>query len=124
MITAECLRQGDCLEVLKDLNSNSMDMVMVDPPYGTTKCKWDAIIPIDKMWDQLNRVCKERAAIVIMASQPFTSILIASNLKAFRYCWIWDKVTARGHLVAKKGQWHNTKTFVYFTENHRFTILK
>lgn len=102
MITADCMRLGDCLEVLKELQPKSMDMVLVDPPYGTTRCKWDAIIPLEPMWEQINRVAKDDAAIVIMAAQPFTSVLINSNLNNFKYCWVWDKMVGRGHLVAKK----------------------
>ena len=93
---------GDCLEKLKQFNDNSVDMVLTDPPYGTTRCKWDSVIPLEPMWEQLKRVTKPRGAIVIMSSQPFTSTLVVSNLKMFRYCWVWNKVTARGHLVAKK----------------------
>jgi len=96
------LMQGDCLERMKEIESGSVDMVLTDPPYGTTSCKWDSIIPLEPMWEQLKRVIKPRGAIVMTASQPFTTTLIASNMKMFKYCWVWDKVTARGHLVAKK----------------------
>lgn len=93
---------GDCLEKMKDIEDGSIDMILVDPPYQTTKCKWDSIIPLDLMWIEIKRIRKERSAIVFMAGQPFTSALIMSNVKEFKYCWVWDKVTARGHLVAKK----------------------
>lgn len=102
MITEECLRCGDCLEVLKDLQSNSMDMVLCDPPYGTTACKWDAVIPLEPMWEQLKRVIKPKGAIVLMACQPFTSVLVASNFSMFKYCWVWDKHIARNFANAKK----------------------
>jgi site-specific DNA-methyltransferase (adenine-specific) len=96
------LYHGDCLDVLPTLEAGSVDMVLCDPPYGTTACKWDSIIPLEPMWDQLKRVIKPNGVIVITAAQPFTSVLVTSNLRMFKYCWVWDKVTARGHLVAKR----------------------
>jgi len=95
------LMQGDCLERMQDIEAGSIDMVLADPPYGTTACKWDAVIPLEPMWEQLKRIVKPNGAIVMTAAQPFTSALIMSNPKWFKYEWIWDKVTARGHLVAK-----------------------
>jgi len=95
------LMQGDCLELMKQIPDDSVDMVLTDPPYGTTACKWDSVIPFESMWEQLKRVTKKNGAIVMTASQPFTSALVMSNVKMFKYCWVWDKVTARGHLVAK-----------------------
>ncbi len=96
------LANADCLEAMAGIPANTVDMVLTDPPYGTTACKWDAVIPFEPMWEQLKRITKKNAAIVITASQPFTSALVVSNLDMFKYEWIWDKVTARGHLVAKK----------------------
>jgi site-specific DNA-methyltransferase (adenine-specific) len=86
---------------MEEIESGIVDMVLTDPPYGTTACKWDTIIPLEPMWEQLKRVTKKNGAIVMTASQPFTSVLVTSNIKMFKYEWIWDKVTARGHLVAK-----------------------
>ncbi len=88
---AIALHHGDCLEKLKEIPPFSVDMVLVDLPYGTTACKWDSIIPFEPMWHQLKQVCKQNAPIVMTASQPFTTALIASNLKAFKYCWVWEK---------------------------------
>jgi DNA modification methylase len=96
------LMQGDCLERMKEIPSDSVDMILTDPPYGTTACKWDSIIPLESMWEQLKRIIKPSGAIVMTASQPFTSVLTCSNLKDFKYCWGWDKVLPRGHLNAKK----------------------
>jgi hypothetical protein len=96
------LLHGDCLERLRDLPDASVDMILADLPYGTTACKWDVVIPFEPLWEQLKRVRKANAAIVLTACQPFTSLLVASNLKEFRYCWVWDKQVGRGHLVAKK----------------------
>ena len=93
---------GDCLEEMKKIPDGSIDLVLTDPPYGTTACKWDTCIPFEPMWEQLKRITKKNGAIVLFGSQPFTSALVMSNPKMFKYEWVWDKVTARGHLVAKK----------------------
>ena len=77
------LMQGDCLEVMKEIPDGSVDMVLADPPYGTTACKWDSIIDLGLMWEQLNRVIKHNGAIVMTASQPFTSVLVNSNIRFF-----------------------------------------
>lgn len=82
---------GDCLEVMKDIPDGSIDCVICDLPYGTTSNHWDSIIPLDKLWKEYDRVCKPNAAIVLTASQPFTSMLVMSNLKNFRHEWIWIK---------------------------------
>jgi site-specific DNA-methyltransferase (adenine-specific) len=92
---------GDCLEILPTLADNSVDMVLVDLPYGTTACKWDSIIPLDKLWEQYNRICKEDSAMVFTAAQPFTTILAASNLESFRYEWIWEKPQGTNPMNAK-----------------------
>lgn len=96
------LHLGDCLEVMKDIEDHSIDMVMCDLPYGTTACKWDAVIPFEPLWAAYKRVCKPNAAIVLTASQPFTSVLICSNLAAFRYTWVWEKSKASNFLLARK----------------------
>lgn len=85
------LMQGDCLELFKEIPEGSVDMILADPPYGTTRCKWDSIIPLDAMWGGAKRVCKRDAAIVIFGSEPFSSKLRCSNLNAFKYDWIWEK---------------------------------
>lgn len=94
--------QGECLERMKDIPDGSVDMVLTDPPYGTTSCKWDTVIPLDLMWEQLRRVIKPNGAIVMTASQPFTTTLIASNMKMFKYCWVWDKRRPSNPMLAKK----------------------
>ena len=93
--------QGDCLERMKEIDSGSVDMVLTDPPYGTTACKWDSIIPLEPMWEQLKRIIKPSGAIVMTASQPFTTTLISSNVKRFKYCWVWDKVAVANPMLAK-----------------------
>ena len=96
------LMLGDCLERMKEIESGSVDMILADPPYGTTACKWDSIIDLPLMWEQLKRIIKPNGAIVMTASQPFSSILTCSNLKMFRYSLVWEKTPATGHLNAKK----------------------
>ena len=88
--------QGDCLDLMGDIEDGSVDMIMADPPYGTTACKWDSIIPLDPMWTHLKRVIKENGAIVLTASQPFTTTLISSNMGMFKYELIWDKTFGMG----------------------------
>jgi len=83
--------QGDCLDKMRGIPGGSVDMVLTDPPYGTTACKWDAVIPFEPMWEQLKRITKKNGAIVMTASQPFTSALVMSNPKWFKYCWVWEK---------------------------------
>jgi len=95
------LMQGDCLELMKTIPDGSVDMVLTDPPYGTTQCKWDSVIPFEPMWEQLKRVVKKGGAVVMTASQPFTSALIMSNPSMFKYCWVWEKNRATGVLNAK-----------------------
>ena len=85
------LIHGNCLEKMNDIPDGSIDMVIADLPYGTTACKWDSIIPLDKLWEQYNRICKEDGAMVFTAAQPFTTVLAASNLENFRYEWILEK---------------------------------
>jgi site-specific DNA-methyltransferase (adenine-specific) len=85
------LIQGDCLEKMKDIPDKSIDMILCDLPYGTTACKWDTIIPFEPLWEQYKRIIKDNGAIVLTASQPFTSALVMSNIKMFKYEWIWYK---------------------------------
>ena len=96
------LFNDDCIEAMKQLEDNSIDMVLADPPYGTTACKWDSIIPLELMWEQLKRIIKSNGAVVITATQPFTSALIMSNPKMFKYCWIWEKNLKTGNLNARR----------------------
>ena len=96
------LMQGDCLELMKFIPDGSIDMILCDLPYGTTACKWDTIIPFEPLWAQYRRVIKRSGAIVLNASQPFTSALVMSNLEMFKYEWIWEKNKATGHLDSKK----------------------
>jgi site-specific DNA-methyltransferase (adenine-specific) len=93
--------QGDCLEVMKGIPDGSIDLILCDLPYGTTACKWDTVIPFEPLWAQYKRVIKGNGAIVLFGSEPFSSALRMSNIKQYKYDWVWDKITGRGHLVAK-----------------------
>ena len=92
--------QGDCLDIMRELPDKSVDMILCDLPYGTTACKWDTIIPFEPLWEQYKRLIKPNGAIVLTASQPFTSMLVMSNPKWFKYEWIWDKKKSSGALNA------------------------
>jgi len=92
---------GDCLELMPLIPDESIDMILCDLPYGTTACKWDSILPLDKLWHEYNRIIKPDGVILLTASQPFTTTLISSNLKGFKYCWYWDKLNAGSFATAK-----------------------
>ena len=111
------LFNDDCLRVMRDIESGSIDAIITDPPYGTTACKWDSIIPFETMWTELKRIIKPNGAIVLFGSEPFSSLLRVSNLKQYRYDWTWNKVTARGHLVAKKRPMAQTECISVFYKN-------
>lgn len=95
------LMQGDCLDKMKAIPAGSVDMVLTDPPYGTTACKWDTVIDLEAMWAELKRITKPNGAIVMTASQPFTTTLIASNPRQFKYCWVWHKAKAANFASVK-----------------------
>lgn len=95
------LHHGDCLDRLRLIPDSSIDLVVTDPPYGTTACKWDVVIPFEPMWRELKRVTKPTAAIILFANQPFTSSLVMSNVKMFRYCWYWKKTQHSNPFLAK-----------------------
>jgi site-specific DNA-methyltransferase (adenine-specific) len=101
-MTNVILLNEDCLEAMQVIPDGSIDMILADPPYGTTACKWDSVIPFEPMWEQLKRVVKPNGGIVMTASQPFTSALVMSNVKMFAYEWVWVKSKITGVLNAKK----------------------
>ena len=96
------LINADCLEAMKDIPAGSIDMVLADPPYGTTACKWDSVIPFAPMWEQLNRIIKPNGAIVLFGSEPFSSALRMSNIKNYKYDWTWEKTRPSGSMLVKK----------------------
>lgn len=108
---------GDCLERMREIPDCSVDMVLADPPYGTTACKWDSVIPLVQMWEQLKRVTKPKGAIVMTASQPFTTTLISSNMKGFAFCWVWDKCFAANFVQAKRQPLKDHEDVVVFTRS-------
>ena len=95
------LIQGDCLELMKFIPDKSIDAIISDPPYGTTACKWDTVIPFEPLWEQYKRITKDNGAIVLTASQPFTSALVMSNIKMFKYEWIWQKAGGSNFATTK-----------------------
>lgn len=101
MTTAVDLYLNDCLAVLPRIRNESVDLICADPPYGTTENEWDSVIPLEAMWKQLRRVIKPQGAIVLTASQPFTTVLIVSAMDLFKYEWIWEKNIPTGHVHAK-----------------------
>lgn len=96
------LINGDCLEIMKNIPRGKIDMILCDLPYGTTACKWDNVIPFDKLWAQYNRIIKNNGAIVLFSAQPFTSELIHSNIKNYKHYWVWDKEICGAFALAKK----------------------
>ena len=96
------LYQGDCLEVMKEIKDKSIDMILCDLPYGTTKCSWDIVIPFDKLWFQYERIIKENGAIVLFGKQPFTTDLINSNRKLYKYELIWERDKPTDFALANK----------------------
>jgi site-specific DNA-methyltransferase (adenine-specific) len=93
---------GDCLEIMPTLESGSVDCIITDLPYGTVQCRWDIRIPFEPLWKEYKRIIKQNGAIVLFASQPFTSVLIVSNLSWFKYCWVWEKDKAANILNANR----------------------
>ncbi len=121
--------QGDCLELMKDIPDGSVDMILADLPYGTTACKWDTIIPFEPLWEQYKRIIKDNGAIVLTASQPFTSALVMSNPKMFKYEWIWNKLYGTNIFEAnKRPMKYHENILVFYKEqpnyNKQMTFAK
>lgn len=108
---------GDCLELMKNIPDKSIDMILCDLPYGTTACKWDTIIPFEPLWEQYRRIIKDNGAIVLTASQPFTSALVMSNPKMFKYDLVWDKKLATGFLNANRMPLRSHEEILVFYNN-------
>lgn len=115
MNTAQLLL-GDCFDRMAELPDCSIDLVLCDPPYGTTEAAWDRVLPFDRLWPEYRRLARPGAAIVLMAQQPFTTHLISSNPKAFRYCWVWRKNRITGFANAKKRPLKATEDVVVFCD--------
>jgi site-specific DNA-methyltransferase (adenine-specific) len=110
------LIHGDCLEKLQNITPGSVDLILTDPSYGTTACKWDSVIPFEPMWAQLKRIIKRNGAIVLFGSEPFSSMLRMSNIKNYRYDWIWDKKSSGSGLLAKIRPLKTTETLSIFSK--------
>lgn len=108
------LMLGDCLDRMKEIEGGSVDMILADPPYGTTACKWDSVIDLQLMWEQLKRIIKPNGAIVMTASQPFTTTLISSNMKMFKYNWVYRKPQGVDPFMAKKRPLNDIEDVVVF----------
>ncbi len=108
------LLHGDCLELMKDIPDKSIDLILADLPYGTTKNRWDTIIPLNKLWKEYNRIIKPNGAIVLFGSQPFTTKLISSNLKNYKYQWYWKKNKPSNHFNAKRQPLRNIEDICVF----------
>ena len=129
MIELNKIYNEDCLEGMKRIADKSVDMILADLPYGTTRNKWDSIIPLDLLWEQYNRIIKDNGAIVLTAQTPFDKVLGVSNLKCLKYEWIWQKTEATGFLNAKKMPLKNHENVLVFykkqpTYNPQFTVGK
>ena len=109
--------QGDCLDVMKQIEDKSIDMILCDLPYGTTACKWDTIIPFEPLWEQYKRIIKDNGAIVLTSSQPFTSALVMSNVKMFKYEWIWEKHQGTNPMSAKISPLKSHENVLVFSKN-------
>ncbi len=108
------LMLGDCLERMKEIPDGSVDMILADPPYGTTACKWDSVIPFEPMWEQLKRIIKPNGAIVLFGSEPFSSSLRISNIKDYKYDWVWNKDKGFGVFLAKKQPLRTVENILVF----------
>ena len=117
MVNVE-LKQGDCLELMKDIPDGSIDMILCDLPYGTTKCKWDIIIPFDKLWEQYTRLIKENGAIVLFGKEPFSSYLRLSNIDMYKYDWIWVKDTKSNFMQANHQPLNNIELISVFGKGY------
>ena len=110
---------GDCLEVMPNIPNNSVDMVLADLPYGTTKLKWDSLIPLEPLWHEISRVTKDESALAFTASQPFTTTLVASNIKQFRHEWIWKRHSTANFLHVKYQPFKGHENIVVFSKHAR-----
>ena len=108
---------GDCLERMKEIPDGSVDVIICDPPFGTTACAWDSVIPFDLMWEQLKRIIKPNGAIVLFGSEPFSSALRMSNIKKYKYDWVWDKRLPSGMQIAKYRPMQRHENIMVFCEN-------
>lgn len=124
MIELNKIYNEDCLKGMKRIPDGSVDCVICDLPYGTTACAWDSVIPFDKLWEQYRRIIKRNAPIVLFGNEPFSTFLRVSNIKNWKYDWIWDKKMKVGFLNAKKDLSSSMKIYLYSVMAIASTILK
>ena len=120
------LLHGDCLELMKSISDSSIDLCLTDPPYGTTACKWDSVIKFEPMWNELKRIVKDNGAICLFGTEPFSSHLRLSNLKMFKYDWIWNKVKPGAFAIAKYRplQQHENISVFCKTKHNYYPIME
>lgn len=118
------LYNGDCLELMKNIPDGSVDLVLTDPPYGTTACKWDSVIPFEPMWEQLKRILKLDGTIVLFGNQPFTSELIHSNIKWYSHCWVWQKEQGVNQMLCNVQPLKIHEDIVVFTRPDNYDLNK
>jgi len=120
------LIKGDCLELMKTIQDKSIDAIITDPPYGTTACKWDSVIPFEPMWKELNRIIKDNGTIALFGTEPFSSHLRLSNIKYYKYDWIWNKVKPGSFAVAKHKPLSNIENISIFgmLKNNYYPIME
>ena len=116
MLNTMELYKGNCLELMKSIPDGSIDAIITDPPYGTTACKWDSVIPFDLMWEQLNRIIKPNGAIVLFGSEPFSSALRMSNIKNYKYDWVWNKNRASNFATIKYNPAKVHENIIFFAK--------
>ena len=124
MIELNKIYNEDCLEGMKRIPDGSVDCIVCDLPYGTTACAWDSVIPFDKLWEQYKRITKRNAPIVLFGNEPFSTFLRVSNIKNWKYDWIWDKKMKVGFLNAKKDPSNSMKIYLFSVMVIASTILK
>ena len=112
------LYRGDSFEIMKNIEDNSVDAVITDPPYNTTRCEWDKVIDFEKLWLHIKRITKTNVPIIFFGQQPFTSQLINSNLKMFKYCWVWEKSNVTGFLNANHRPLLSYEDIIVFSEGN------
>jgi site-specific DNA-methyltransferase (adenine-specific) len=113
-VSGSALFQGDCLDIMPLIPDNSIDMVLCDLPYGTTQNKWDSVLPLDKLWNEYKRVLKDNGVVILNCTQPFTSVLVSSNLKMYKYSWTWVKNRTTNYLNAKKQPLRSSEEIAVF----------
>ena len=118
------LLNGDCLQLMKSIPDKSIDAIITDPPYGTTACKWDLVIPFDLMWEQLNRIIKPNCAIVLFGSEPFSSALRMSNIKNYKYDWIWQKNRGSNFAAVKYMPMKEHEIISVFNKHNYYPIMQ